>query len=315
MKLGLFLSCEEYPPEDLLAQARQATDAGLHGLWISDHFHPWIDAQGQSPFVWSMIGALSQVSDLPITTAVTCPTVRVHPAVIAQAAATSAVLARGRFTLGLGTGEALNESILGGPWPNAQVRLDMLAEALEVIRELWSGEVVNHHGSARDTVENRASTPPIEPPQVYISGFGPRSTAFAAEAGDGYITTSPDAELLGLFRTRSGGKPAHAGAKGCYAVNADEAAKIAHHRWPTSGLPGEVNQVLPTPAHFDQLSALVTEEMVRDKIPCGPDPAVHLRAMRAYASAGFDALYVAPIGPHYREMIDMYAREIMPALA
>src|SRR5919206_2821694 len=123
MRIGYFLSSEEYAPAELIEQAKGAERAGFEALWISDHYHPWVDAQGQSPFVWSMIGAISQVCRLPVTTAVTCPTVRVHPAVIAQAAATSAVLLEGRFTLGVGTGEALNEHILGDPWPPTEIRL------------------------------------------------------------------------------------------------------------------------------------------------------------------------------------------------
>src|SRR3977135_615965 len=146
MRVGLFLSSEEYGPHELVEQARLAADAGMHGVWISDHYHPWIDVQGQSPFVWSTIGAVSQACDLPIMTAVTCPTLRIHPAVVAQAAATSAVLTGGRFRLGVGTGEALNESILGDVWPNTDVRRDMLAEGIDVMRRLWSGEVVNHRG-------------------------------------------------------------------------------------------------------------------------------------------------------------------------
>jgi G6PDH family F420-dependent oxidoreductase len=145
MKIGYFLACEEFGPSELLAQARAAEEAGFHGLWISDHFHPWNDAQGESPFVWSMIGALSQAtSRMPITTAVTCPTVRIHPAVLAQATATSTAMLPGRFGFGVGSGEALNEQILGDDWPEANLRLEMLEEAIEVIRRLWTGEVVNH---------------------------------------------------------------------------------------------------------------------------------------------------------------------------
>ena len=146
MRIGYFLSAEEYGPAELVAQARAAEQAGFEGLWISDHFHPWNNEQGNSPLVWSVIGALSQVCDLHVTTAVTCPTVRVHPAIVAQAAGTCAELLDGRFTLGVGTGEALNESILGGPWPSLDVRLEMLEEAVALIRELWTGEVVSHLG-------------------------------------------------------------------------------------------------------------------------------------------------------------------------
>src|ERR1700712_3051820 len=139
-RIGYFLSCEEYDVPQLISQARLAEQAGFDCLWISDHFHPWTDAQGNSPLVWSMIGAISQVTSLPIATAVTCPTVRIHPAIVAQAAATSALLTEGKFILGVGSGEALNEHITGARWPDVEQRLEMLRESIEVMRELWQGE-------------------------------------------------------------------------------------------------------------------------------------------------------------------------------
>src|SRR3954452_13842432 len=171
MKIGYFLSSEEYSPRELLDQARRAEQAGFHALWISDHFHPWNDEQGHSPFVWSIIGALAEAVDLPITTGVTCPTVRIHPAIIAQAAATSAVMTGGRFNLGVGSGEALNEHILGVHWPEADVRLEMLEEAVEVMRLLWQGGQRSHYG-VHYAVENaRVYDLPDEPPPVLVSGF------------------------------------------------------------------------------------------------------------------------------------------------
>jgi G6PDH family F420-dependent oxidoreductase len=146
MRIGYFLSCEEYSPSELVEQARLAEEAGFEALWISDHFHPWNDEQGESPFVWSIIGAVSQVCDLPIATAVTCPTMRINPVIVAQAAATSAVLLEGRFILGIGSGEALNEHILGQVYPSTDVRLEMLEEAVEVMRKLWTGDVITHRG-------------------------------------------------------------------------------------------------------------------------------------------------------------------------
>jgi G6PDH family F420-dependent oxidoreductase len=240
--------------------------------------------------------------------------VRIHPAIIAQAAATSAVLTGGRFRLGVGTGEALNEAILGGAWPNADVRRDMLAEAIDVMRRLWTGEVVSHRGR-HYTVENaRVYTLPAEPVPVYVSGYGPQSTAFAAEVGDGYVTTRPDPDLIGLFQQRSAGKPTTAGAKACVAGSRDEAEKIAHTIWPIQGLPGELNQILPTPAHFEQAAQLVQPEHISSSIPCGPDPQTHIDAMRRYQDAGVDELFVAPVGPHFRDMIKLYQREVIPAL-
>src|SRR5690348_14274249 len=219
---GYFLSSEEFTPAELLDQARMAERAGFTSLWISDHFHPWNDEQGQSAFVWSMIGALSQVTRLPITTAVTCPTIRIHPAILAQAAATSAVLLDGRFTLGVGSGEALNEHILGDAWPSADVRLAMLEEAVEVIRQLWTGDFVDHQGEYYVVDNARIYTLPDRPPPIHVSGFGPKAVDLAARIGDGYISTMPEADLVRRFRDNGGGdKPAQAGFKACYASSAE----------------------------------------------------------------------------------------------
>ena len=187
MRIGYFLSCEEYTPDQLVEQAVAAEAAGFEALWISDHFHPWNDEQGHSPFVWSVIGALSQACSLPVTTAVTCPTVRTHPAVIAQAAATSARMLGGRFVLGVGTGEALNEHILGGPWPSLDVRLEMLEEAVSLIRELWTGEVVTRQGRHYQVDTARIYTLPDQPPPIYMSAFGPKALASAARIADGFV--------------------------------------------------------------------------------------------------------------------------------
>ncbi len=172
MRIGYALSCEEFGPADLLKQARLAEEHGLEGLWISDHFHPWNNAQGNSPFVWTMLGAIVQATSLPIATAVTCPTVRVHPAIIAQAAATVGALSAGRFTLGVGSGEALNEHVLGDRWPAADARLDMLEEAVQVIRELFTGDVIDHVGDYYEVEHARIYTLPEHPVPIFMPGFG-----------------------------------------------------------------------------------------------------------------------------------------------
>ncbi len=313
MKLGYFLSCEEFSPRQLIEQAQLAEEAGFEALWISDHFHPWNDEQGESPFVWSVIGALSQVCSLPVTTAVTCPIMRIQPTVIAQAAASAAVMCPGGFRLGVGTGEALNEHIHGQAWPSAEVRLDMLEEAVLVMRELWTGEVVNYRGRYF-TVDNARIYTMAEPPEVYVSGFGEKATELAARIGDGYVSTRPDADLVSLFKHGSGDKPAAAGFKVAFAPDEDQAAALAHRLWASSGLPGELSQVLPTPRHFEQASKLVTNEMIRDKMVCGPDVERHISAFDEYVGAGFDEIYVANIGPDYEEMIRVYGREVLPAV-
>jgi G6PDH family F420-dependent oxidoreductase len=314
MRIGYFLSCEEYTPAELVVQARAAADAGFDALWISDHFHPWNNEQGNSPFVWSVIGAVSQVCDLPVTTAVTCPTVRTHPAIIAQAAATSAEMLGGRFTLGVGSGEALNEHVLGDVWPSADVRLEMLEEAVALIRQLWTGDVVTTEGKHYKVDHARIYNLPETPPEIYVSGFGAKATDLAARIGDGYINTAPDGELLRRFKEQSGGKPAQAGAKVAYADTREEGWAHAHRLWPNAGLPGEMAQILPTPEHFEQATELVTEEMTRGSVVAGNDAADHLEQIRSYADAGYDELYVANMGPHFEEMIAFYGEKVLPEL-
>src|SRR5690349_4230407 len=320
MTIGYFLSSEEYTPAELLDQARRAEEAGFEALWISDHFHPWNDEQGQSPFVWSMIGAIAQVCSLPVTTAVTCPTTRIHPVIIAQAAATSAVLLNGEFRLGVGTGEALNEHVAGARWPSILQRLEQLEEAVEVMRRLWTGEFVTFHGQ-HYTVENaRIYTRPDEPPPVYVSGFGPNAAELAGRIGDGFISTSPDREGLQRFRDSGGaGKPSQVGYKVCWGRDPEAAIDTAHRLWANSGVPGELSQVLPSPKHFEQVSSLVTRDMTRRAIAYGSDVERHVDAFRPLAEAGFDEVYLSQIGGRDRNsdiagFFDFYRDEVLPAL-
>lgn len=312
---GYFLSCEEFTPGDLIEQARAAEQAGFQSLWISDHFHPWNDAQGQSPFVWSVIGALSEAVSLPVETAVTCPTVRIHPAVVAQAAATCALMTGGRFRLGVGTGEALNEHILGDPWPPTSVRLEMLEEAIQVMRRLFSGEEVSHYGT-HYTVENaRLYSVPDEPVPIDVSGFGPRSTRLAARVGDGYITMTPDESMVSQFLKAGGaGKTVSGGTKVCYGPDRDEAVRTVRRLWSNQMLPGEMGQILPSPRHFEQLEPLVTKEAVRENVVCGNDVDAHVAALNAFAEAGFDRIYVNQIGPDQRGFFDFYRTKVLPQL-
>ncbi len=316
MRIGYFLSSEEYGPAELLEQARGAERAGFSALWISDHYHPWVDAQGQSAFVWSSIGALSQVCGLPITTAVTCPTVRIHPAVIAQAAATSAVYTGGTFRLGVGTGEALNEHIFGDAWPEADVRLEMLEEAVEIMRALWKGGNVSYRGK-HYTVENaRIYTLPEKPVEILVSGFGPKAIEVAARIGDGFVTTVPDGDAVKQFRTSGGGdRVCQAGFKAAFAATEESGVQIAYSKWPNAAVPGELSQVLPTPKHFEQASQLVTPDMVKESFVCGNDPQAHLDMLRKYAAAGFDEVYVANTGPNFQGLFDLYSKQVLPEFA
>jgi G6PDH family F420-dependent oxidoreductase len=310
MQIGYFLSSEEFSPRDLVEQAKKAEQAGFHALWISDHFHPWNGEQGHSAFVWSVIGALAEAVDLPVTTGVTCPTVRIHPAIVAQAAATSAVLTGGRFTLGVGSGEALNEHILGDGWPNIETRLEMLEEAVEVIRTLWQGGMQDHRGIHYEVQNARIYDLPDELPKILVSGFGPKSISLAARIGDGFVTTKPDKEGIERYRSEGGSGPVHAGTKVCFGPDEDAARETVLRIWPNEGLPGELAQVLPTPAHFEQACELVTGDMLSS--PMGPDLDKHAESLQQYADAGVDELYVQQIGPDQDLFFERWAPEILP---
>jgi G6PDH family F420-dependent oxidoreductase len=212
----------------------------------------------------------------------------------------------------VGSGEALNEHILGDPWPTVDRRLEMLEEAVDVIRRLWTGEVVSYDGKHYRVDHARIYNVPETPPDIYVSGFGPRATDVAARIGDGYINTAPDADIVARFKSASGGKPAHAGAKVAFAPTQEEGWDHAHRLWPNAGLPGEMAQVLPTPEHFEQVSDLVTLDATRESVVAGSDPGPHLEQVQTYRDAGYDALYVANMGPHYREMIAFYGEQILP---
>jgi G6PDH family F420-dependent oxidoreductase len=310
-RYGYFLSSEEYEPASLIDQARKAEEAGFDALWISDHYHPWLDEQGQSSFVWSVIGAISQITSLPVTTAVTCPTVRIHPAIIAQAAATASLLTGGRFNLGVGTGEALNEHVTGAKWPSADERREMLEEAVTVITELFTGELVTHRGTHYEVDTARLYSVPRVPPPIYVSGFGQKSARLAARIADGYICMGPQADLIKLYRDEGGGdRPVQGGIKGCWARDAGQARKTMHRLWPTDSIPGESAQLLPLPRHFGQLADVVTEDMIT--APCGPDPAPYVEAIKAYEDAGFDEIYLGQVGGQLEGAFDFFATEVLP---
>jgi G6PDH family F420-dependent oxidoreductase len=316
-EVGYSLSSEEHDPVALVKQAQRAEAAGFSFAMISDHFHPWTDRQGQSPFVWNVIGAIATVtSRLRLGTGVTCPLIRVHPAVIAQAAATSAAMMPGRFFLGVGTGENLNEHILGRHWPEPEVRLEMLEEAVGVIRRLWSGDLVSHRGR-HYTIENaRIYTRPPEPPPILVAASGRKAAALAGRMGDGIISTTPDAEALKLFSASGGeGKPRYGQITVCWAANEATARRTAHEFWPTAALAGGLRQELPLPSHFEQAAATVREDDVAREIVCGPDPEAHLDQIRAYRDAGFDHIYIHQIGPDQEGFFGFYQRELAPRLA
>ena len=313
-ELGYALSSEEHRPNDLVRYARQAEEAGFTFALISDHYHPWVDRQGQSPFVWTVIGGIAQATErLRLGTGVTCPTIRIHPAIIAQAAATAAAMMPGRFFLGVGTGENLNEHILGDRWPSHDLRLAMLEEAVAVIRQLWQGGMQTFRGRYY-TVENaRVYTLPEEPAPIMVAAAGPKAVQAAGRLGDGLIGTSPQAQLLQQFDQAGGaGKPRYGQLTVCWAPDEATARRTAFEWWPNAGVTGELSQDLPTPVHFQQAAQLVTEDMIAQSIVCGPDTQQHVQKIQAYVDAGYDHVYVHQVGPDQEGFFDFYRREVLP---
>jgi G6PDH family F420-dependent oxidoreductase len=313
--IGYFLSCEEFGPRELVRLAKKAEQAGFERLWISDHFHPWLDEEGNSPFVWSVIGALSETTSLPITTAVTCPLIRIHPAIVAQAAATAAVQCEGRFVLGIGSGEALNEHVTAERWPPPRVRREMLAEAVQVIRQLHGGKQISHRGKHYRVENARVYTLPDQPVPNYISGFGPSATTLAAELGDGFCTVGPQADLVRTYRDAGGSGPVQGGFKVCWADSEDEGVQTAHRLWRNELLLGSLPTTLPTPNDYAAASSLVTEDMMRDHLACGLDAERHIAEVRKFVDAGFDEVYVQQIGPQQDEFFDAWQKAVLPNIS
>ena len=314
VEIGYKLSSEEHSPADLVRYARRAEEAGFTFAAISDHFHPWTDKQGHSPFVWGILGAIAQATErLVVGTGVTCPTVRTHPAVIAHAAATAACLLPGRFFLGVGSGENLNEHILGDRWPRAGIRREMLEEAIEVIRTLWDGGNQNHEGK-HYTVENARiyDLPDVLPP-IYVAASGDKAVELAGRVGDGLIALTPDDDVIQAFEAAGGkGKARLAEVQVLYADSEDDALKKAVEWWPNMGLGGELSQELPLPRHFEQGAENVSVEDIRGNIAAGPDPETHIEMIKKYVDAGYTHVWAHQIGPDQDRFFDFYEKEVLP---
>ena len=316
MELGYALSSEEHRPLDLVRHARRAEEHGFTFALISDHFHPWIDRQGQSPFVWSVVGGIAASTDeLRLGTGVTCPTIRIHPAIVAQAAATAADMMPGRFFLGVGTGENLNEHVLGDRWPSVSERLEMLEEAVEVMRLLWRGETCSFEGKHYRVEDARIYTLPSDPMDVVVAASAPESAELAARIGDGLVSTAPDGELVDAYVAAGGDGPRYGQLTVCWAETEVDARRTALEWWPNAGLEGPLSQELPLPGHFEAAAGMVSEDDVADRVVCGPDPERHVEGISTFLEAGFDHVYVHQVGSDQDGFFDFYKRAVLPELA
>jgi G6PDH family F420-dependent oxidoreductase len=313
IELGYALSSEELGPRELTANARRAEEAGFEFALVSDHYHPWLDEQGESPFVWSTIGAISQATEtLTLGTGVTCPLVRIHPAIVAQAAATSAALMPGRFFLGVGTGENLNEHILGDRWPSHEERAEMLEEAVGLIRRLWEGGLVSHRGKHYNVDRARLYTLPEGPPPIAMGAAGPHAAELAGRIADALISTAPDADLVETFEEAGGGsKPRYGQLTACYADTEDEAVETAFGHWRNAGLQGDLGQELALPRFFRQATQTLTRQDVADKVVCGSDPDRFREAIDEFERAGFTRVYIHQIGTEQAPFVEFAGRELL----
>jgi len=315
MDVGYQLSSEEHPAPDLVGYARRAEEAGFSYAVISDHFHPWLHRQGQSPFAWSVLGAIAQVTTrIRVGTSVTAPIRRMPPYLVAQAAATVTTMMPGRFFLGVGSGENLNEHVTGEWWPPSETRREMLEEAVDVIRKLWAGGTVEHFGK-HYTVDNaRIYSRPLEPPAIMVSAGGKDGAELAGRIGDGLIGTAPSEELVQAFGEAGGnGKPTYGQLDVCVADDEAEARRTAHVQWAApAATPPRLLTKLRVPADFEAVADLVTEEEVCEKVLCGADPDAHLARFREFAEAGFDHVHVHQIGAHQESFFRFYERDVLP---
>lgn len=314
--LGYALSSEEHKPNDLVAHAQMAEQVGFKFLLISDHFHPWVPQQGQSSFVWSVLGGIAQATQqVSVGTGVTCPIMRIHPALVAQAAATVADMMPGRFFLGLGTGEYLNEHIFGDPWPGIETRREMTAEAIHIIRELWKGEEYSYDGDYFTVRDARIFTLPEKLPPIYLAASGPESAELAAEISDGLISTTSGDEVMKAFKKAGGAdKPRYGMVKACWADSQEQAKETVKHWWPASAVSGALHSDLPTPRHFADVVEAMGDPIIPEDTVLGPNPGSYLKEIQSLQEDGFDHIYLHQIGPDQEGFIQFFKSELLPLL-
>lgn len=314
-QLGYKLMSEELGPRELVTCAVRAEEAGFELAAISDHFFPWLDEQGHSPFAWSVLGGVATATErIALMTAVTCPTLRYHPAIVAQAAATVSLLANGRFRLGLGSGERLNEHVVGGGWPSVQVRQELLEEAVDIIRLLFEGRTASYEGQHLLLESARLWDVPDPPPPILLAAGGPQAARIAAEKGDGLIASETDPALVSAYRDAGGDGPCYVELSMCWAPSEAEGRETLHRYTRWSKLGWSVLAELPMPRSFDDASRSVRPEDVARDTPHGPDTTRYVEAVGEAIDAGFDHLVLHQVGPKQIDFLRFFEQELRPAL-
>jgi G6PDH family F420-dependent oxidoreductase len=315
LKLGYKLMAEEHGPGDLVRNTQRAEQVGFDFAAISDHFSPWIEEQGHSPFAWSVLGAAAQAtSRIGLMTSVTCPIMRYHPAIVAQATATLGVLSNDRFTLGLGAGERLNEHVVGAGWPGRAERHERLSEAADIIQGLLAGDLQNYRGEYFRLDHARLFDRPERKPAVVMAAGGTEAARLAGRKADGLVATEARPDLIEAFVQSGGSGPRYAEVALCHAEREEEARQTAHHyfRWSVTGWP--VQAELPDTEGFAAATKTVSPEAVTEVVSCGPSPERHLEAIDRYVQAGYDHIILVQIGPDQEGFFDLFERTLAPAL-
>ena len=314
-KFGLTLSSEEHPPGHLVEIAVAAEDTGFDFVSVSDHFHPWISEQGHSPFVWSILGAIAHATKrIEVGVGVSCPIMRMHPVIYAQAVATTASLLEGRFAWGVGTGEALNEHVTGLRWPPSDIRLAMLNEAIDLIRRLWAEDSITHRGPHFTVEDARIFDKPLHAPPIVVAAAGPEAAQLAARSGDGLWTSGLQPEVIKSYKAAGGTGQIWAQLSLCWDQDEEKAVDRAHRLWPNTGLPGQLTQDLRTVLDFEDAVTLVGRDLIQKSIPCGPDPKPVLESIGKAVELGADHVYVHQIGNPLDGFLEFWNEAIRPEL-
>lgn len=316
-RFGYTMMCEQSRPDQLVRDVQQAEDAGFDFSVISDHYFPWLESQGHSGYAWSILGAAAHAtSSIGLMSYVTCPTIRYHPAVVAQKAATVQILSDGRFRLGLGAGENLNEHVVGQRWPAVGERHEMLEEAVEIIAALLDGEHLNYRGDYFHVESANLYDLPDQRVPIGIAVSGQRSCTLAGDKADLMVATEPKPELGEMFDTAGGqGKPRVGQIAVCYDEDLDAAVRRAHDQFRWFGLGWKVNADLPAPSSFEAATQFVTPEQVADSLACGPGVDQHVEKIKPFIEAGFGEVALVQIGgDHQEEFIGWAEKELLPVL-
>jgi G6PDH family F420-dependent oxidoreductase len=315
VKIGYKLMAEVFSPPEMVRQTVRAEQAGFDFVEISDHYHPWLPSHDHSGFAWSMLAAAAARTErIELATGVTCPFIRYHPAIVAQAAATTALLSDGRFTLGIGAGERLNEHVVGQGWPAWRTRHEMLREALEIIRLLWSGGYHSYQGKHLQLEDARVFDLPRTPPPIAVAAGGPASARIAADLGDGLFSTQPDPAVVDAYAEAGGSGPTYTEVPLAWAPDEADAVKAAHDKFRFAGLGWKVMAELPNPANFEAATQFVTEDDMRQSFACGPDVARHVEVAQQFVDAGFDHLTLINAGPDPDGFFDFFESELAGAI-